>query len=107
MGNKVFDVDIEICWQSACIILLPSLHFGHRGATMASLTIRNLPDDLIERLKETAFRHGRSMEQELRLLLQSRYTKRSELLDRVRGQWDDAVAPKPGEVDRWRQTGRK
>ena len=74
---------------------------------MASLTIRNLPDDLMERLKETAFRHGRSMEQELRLLLQSRYTKRSELLDRVRGQWDDAVAPKPGEVDRWRQTGRK
>ena len=74
---------------------------------MASLTIRNLPDDLMERLKETAFRHGHSMEQELRLLLQSRYAKRSELLDRVRRQWDDAVAPKPAEVHRWRQTGRK
>lgn len=74
---------------------------------MATLTIRNLPDDLVDRLKETAARHGRSMEQEVRLLLQTRYTERSELLGKVRGRWDDAVAPTPDEVQHWREIGRK
>ena len=74
---------------------------------MATLTIRNLPDDLVDRLKETAARHGRSMEQEVRLLLQTRYAERSELLEKVRGRWDGAVAPAPDDIDHWRQIGRK
>ena len=36
---------------------------------MASLTIRNLEDDTKERLRIRAARHGRSMEEEARLIL--------------------------------------
>ncbi|MBI2570156.1 MAG: hypothetical protein HYV63_24400 [Candidatus Schekmanbacteria bacterium] len=73
---------------------------------MATLTIRNLPDDLVERLKDAAARRGHSMEQEIRLLLQTRYMERSEILDQIRAHWDDATAPSPDEVQRWRNTGR-
>ena len=74
---------------------------------MATLTIRNLPDDLVERLKEVAARRGHSMEQEVRVLLQTRYMERSEILDQIRARWNDATAPSPDEVKRWRNTGRK
>lgn len=73
---------------------------------MATLTIRNLPDDLVDRLKDTAARHGRSMEQEVRLLLEIRYAKRPELLDRIRECWDVAVAPTSDEIQNWRRVGR-
>ena len=74
---------------------------------MATLTIRNLPDDLVDRLKETAARHGRSMEQEVRLLLQTRYAERSELLGKVRDRWNNTAAPTPDEVQHWREIGRE
>lgn len=74
---------------------------------MANLTIRNLPADLVERLKESAARQGRSMEQEVRVLLQTRYMERPEFLDRLRAGWDDAKAPTASEVRRWRAAGRK
>ncbi len=38
---------------------------------MGNLTIRNLDDDLLERLKEQAKANARSMEGEVRVLLQS------------------------------------
>jgi len=73
---------------------------------MATLTVRNLPDDLVDRLKEAAARHGRSMEQEVRLLLQTRYAARADLLESIRRQWNDDDAPTPDEVREWRDTGR-
>lgn len=36
---------------------------------MASITIRDLPDDVVEGLKRQASQHGRSMEAEVRELL--------------------------------------
>lgn len=74
---------------------------------MPTLTIRNLPDDLIERLRRTATRQGHSMEQEVRLLLQARYMEKGKLLDRVRSHWDDFPAPTARETARWRQMGQR
>jgi antitoxin FitA len=43
---------------------------------MATLTIRNVPDELVNRIKLLAGQKGVSMEQEIRDLLQSRYEQR-------------------------------
>lgn len=40
---------------------------------MATLTIRNLPDDLRDRIRREAAEHGRSMEEEARQTLAERY----------------------------------
>ena len=73
---------------------------------MGALTIRNLPDDLIQRLKDAAEAHNRSMEQEVRELLEQRYAPKREVLDRVRERWDDLPETSPDEVARWREKGR-
>jgi plasmid stability protein len=50
---------------------------------MAQLIVRNVDDDLVQRLKERAAKHGRSAEEEHRQLLRS--ALRSEgLIDRLR-----------------------
>jgi plasmid stability protein len=43
---------------------------------MATLTIRNLPDDLRDRIRREAAEHGRSMEAEVRLTLSERYRRK-------------------------------
>jgi plasmid stability protein len=68
---------------------------------MATLTIRNLPDDVVERVKATAARHGRSMEQELRLLIEARYRDREEILRRIEEHWARAPRASAEEIDRW------
>jgi plasmid stability protein len=45
---------------------------------MANITIRNLDDDLHEAIKLAAESNGRSMESELRVLIQKQYKKRGE-----------------------------
>lgn len=42
----------------------------NRGALMAQLIVRNLPDDVVRGLKVRAARHGRSAEAEHRLILE-------------------------------------
>jgi len=74
---------------------------------MGTLTIRNLPDDLVGRVKASAASHGRSMEQELRDLLQTRYAPRSEVLRRIRSRWKDLPATDAQEVAAWREEGRR
>jgi len=73
---------------------------------MATLTIRNIPDDLIGRVKESAASHGRSMEQELRDLLQTRYAPRSEVLQRIRSRWKDLPGTDAQEAAAWMEEGR-
>ncbi len=73
---------------------------------MATLTIRNLPDDLVKRLKAVAERNGRSMEQEVRELLQQRYMKREDLLKKIRARWRKVAAPSPAELKKWIGEGR-
>ncbi len=73
---------------------------------MATITIRNLPDDVVERLKAVAADHRRSMEHEVRILLEQRYAPRSEVLRRIRARWGRLPAVAPEEVQRWRDEGR-
>jgi plasmid stability protein len=49
------------------------------GITMASLSVRNLDDDLLARLKRRAARHGRSAEAEVRDILQRELSGESEI----------------------------
>ena len=73
---------------------------------MATLTIRNLPNEVVERLKEAAKRKGKSMEQEVRELLENRYRSRREILEQVEQRWKDLDSPEAEEVETWLEEGR-
>ncbi len=73
---------------------------------MATLTIRNLPEDLVERLKSAAAQHGRSMEQELRELLMRSYPDRPASLERIRARWGGFDPPSAEQIDTWIESGR-
>ena len=69
---------------------------------MATLTIRNLPPDVVKRLKERAKRNGRSMEQEAREILGQRLATRGEVLSEMRKRWTEiATPPSASDVDGW------
>ena len=72
---------------------------------MGTLTIRNVPQAVILRLKESAEREGRSMEEEVRELLCERYPTRQDLLERIRGRWSKTPAPSASQVDAWIDRG--
>jgi len=74
---------------------------------MGTLTIRSLPDEVIQRVKTSAELHKRSMEQEIRELLQRRYGPRSEVLLRIRNRWEVLPSTEANEVEQWRQKGRR
>jgi len=74
---------------------------------MATLTIRNLSEDLVERIKDTAGKHGRSMEQEVRELLEQRYASRHQVLERSRKLWSKLPRVDAEEVRSWRERGRR
>ena len=69
---------------------------------MATLTIRNVPDEVVARLKKVAANKGHSMEQELRELLKTRYPARAEVLDRVEENGGRPLPPVSAEeIDQW------
>jgi len=74
---------------------------------MGTLTIRSLPEEVIQRVKASAELHHHSMEQEIRELLQQRYGPRSEVLQRIRERWVRLPRTGSDEVDQWRQKGRR
>ncbi len=59
---------------------------------MASITIRKLDDDLKERLRQRAARHGRSMEDEVREVLRAvlalEYSEPSNLAATIRSRFE-------------------
>ena len=73
---------------------------------MATITVRNLPDDVVGRLKEAAARNRRSMEQEVRELITLHYGSRADLLQSIRESWADAHAPSAADIERWIGEGR-
>lgn len=73
---------------------------------MANLTVRQVPDELVERLKDAARRNGRSMEQELRALLQERFGSRAEVLARIRHRWKELPDVTQTEADEWIRQAR-
>lgn len=74
---------------------------------MPTLTIRNVPPGIVRSLKSLARRHGRSMEQEVREVIEEHVTERESLLEQIEASWDEQQRrPTAAEVDRWLDTGR-
>lgn len=73
---------------------------------MATLTIRNLPEDTVELLKQRAKERHHSMEQEVRLILLSTTQGRSETLARIKKRWKEIPKVNKHDVDSWIDEGR-
>jgi plasmid stability protein len=74
---------------------------------MATLTIRNVPTRVVKSLKTLAKRNRRSMEQEVRALLEQHVGDRRALLAEIERSWARQTRrPEAREVDSWIQGGR-
>ncbi|MFM6008852.1 MAG: FitA-like ribbon-helix-helix domain-containing protein [Sphaerospermopsis kisseleviana] len=73
---------------------------------MATITIRNISDELVERIKRLAAQKGVSMEQEVRDLLQKRYGQRDEVLTRIRQRVEVLPMEAENRVQSWKSEGR-
>lgn len=74
---------------------------------MATLTIRNVPGKIVKTLKMLARRNRRSMEQEVRAVLEQHAGDRRALLDEIEQSWTRQTRrPRAHEVDAWIQVGR-
>ncbi|MGH7487283.1 MAG: FitA-like ribbon-helix-helix domain-containing protein [bacterium] len=82
---------------------------------MATLTIQNVPENLVNRIQSEADHNRRSMEQELHALIESRFAgkipvrsdeSKGEALRRIRERWKDLPETEPEEIDRWLKEGR-
>lgn len=74
---------------------------------MATLTIRNVPPKVVKSLKTVARQNRRSMEQEVRALLDEYVGDRLALLEQIEAAWArQARRPAPREVDAWIDAGR-
>ena len=74
---------------------------------MPTLTIRNVPPRVVQSLKSLARRRGRSMEQEVRDVLEEHVTEREAVLEQIEASWgEQRRRPSAAEVDRWLETGR-
>lgn len=75
---------------------------------MATLTIRNVPTKVVKSLKTLARRHRRSMEQEVRAVLEQHVGDRLALLEEIEQSWARQTRrPKAHEVESWIQIGRQ
>ena len=69
---------------------------------LASITIRNLDEDLKQRLRVRAAEHGHSMEQEARNILSVALDQPQtgeELLQRIRARFEEIGFVEPGELE--------
>ena len=75
---------------------------------MPTLTIRNVPVKVVRTLKSLARRNRRSMEEEVRQLLEQHAGDRSALFAEIEQAWSRQTRrPTAAEIDRWIETGRK
>ena len=69
---------------------------------MATVTVRNLSDKLIGSLKRVAAQHGRSMEQELRRIIEMYVGDRAAAMRQIERSWSrQARRPSAEEIDAW------
>jgi len=74
---------------------------------MPTLTIRNVPARVVRSLKALARRRRRSMEHEVRELLEAHVAERESVLEQIEASWSRQTRrPRPSEVDAWIGTGR-
>lgn len=76
--------------------------------TGATLTIRNVPMRVVRSLKALARRRSKSMEQEVRELLEQYVGERSSVLKQIEASWArQARRPSAREIDAWISSGRE
>lgn len=69
---------------------------------MPTITVRNVPGKIVQSLKALAKRHNRSMEQEVRDLLEGYVAERRAVLDQIEAaSHKQARRPTAAEVDAW------
>jgi len=74
---------------------------------MPTITVRNVPTKVVQSLKALAKRHNRSMEQEVRDLIEGYVAERRAVLDQIEAAWNkQARRPTATEVDGWMAVGR-
>ncbi|MEA5550966.1 hypothetical protein VB713_08245 [Anabaena cylindrica UHCC 0172] len=74
---------------------------------MATITIGNISDELLDRIKRLAAQKGVSMEQEVSDLLQKCYgQRRNEVLDRIRQRVEALPTETESQVQSWKLAGR-
>jgi plasmid stability protein len=74
---------------------------------MPTITVRNVPARVVQSLKTLARRHNRSMEQEVRDLLEGYVAERRAVLDQIESGWTkQARRPTAAEIDAWMGVGR-
>lgn len=74
---------------------------------MPTITVRNVPAKVVQSLKALARRHSRSMEQEVRDLIEGYVVERRAVLDQIEAGWSKQTRrPSPAEIDTWMGVGR-
>lgn len=74
---------------------------------MPTLTIRNVPATVVRSLKALARRRQRSMEQEVRELLEVHVSERRSVLDQIEAAWGRQTRrPAAREIEGWIVAGR-
>ena len=72
-----------------------------------TITVRNVPVKVVQSLKALARRHHRSMEQEVRELIEGYVAERRAILDQIEAGWErQARRPTASEIDAWMTLGR-
>jgi plasmid stability protein len=75
---------------------------------MATLTVRNVPPKVVKTLKALARRNRRSMEQEVRAVLEEHVGDREALLAQIEAAWArQARRPTATEIEQWLKVGRE
>lgn len=70
-----------------------------RGAT---LTIRDVPARVVKGLKRLASRENKSMEQQVRDILEQHVAERDSVLKQIEASWArQSRRPEPSEIDAW------
>ena len=74
---------------------------------MPTLTIRNVPARIVKSLKERARSRRRSMEQEVRELLEEQFPDRLAVLAEIKAGWEKQTRrPSASEIESWIKAGR-
>lgn len=74
---------------------------------MPTLTVRNVPAKVVQALKTLARRHNKSMEQELRDLIDGYVAERRAVLDQIEAGWSTQTRrPSAAEIDAWMGVGQ-
>ena len=75
---------------------------------MATITVRNVPDEVVAMIKNRARRRKHSMEQEVRTILAEVVLDRERALKRIESLWRKQNRPvSREEVDRWLSDARQ